>query len=309
MFSVSTRSTGRDYGRAVGVVFAVGAAFAYGVTVVIGRKLASAGLGSSESLGIRFSLAAIALFALVLITRRPLLPPSGERLAAVLLGTVGYAIQATLFYLGLAQGTAGAVALLFYAYPAMVTIGERALARKLPSGRDALAVALSVGGTAVVVVAGGRVQITTAGILFSLAAGAMFAAYLLGGERFLRKTDSLTSAAWVAGGAAVSLLVRAVLTGGVAVPSGTWPRLVLYGLSTAAAFTLMFAALRRIGPTRTAIALTMEAVFSVALAAMFLSERVHPLAAFGGVAILAGAIVASLSAEVADTEVGTFKAD
>jgi drug/metabolite transporter (DMT)-like permease len=56
----------------------------------------------------------------------------------------------------------------------------------------------------------------------------------------------------------------------------------------------MFAGLRRIGPRRTAIVMTLEAVFAIVLAALFLGEGIGPLQLAGGTAILAATILTGL---------------
>lgn len=64
---------------------------------------------------------------------------------------------------------------------------------------------------------------------------------------------------------------------------------------TAIVFTLFFVVLARLGPSRTAIVMALEAVFGVVLSAVFLSEGLRPLVVVGGVAILAGAVLAATS--------------
>src|SRR5438105_8573004 len=110
MQSIARRET-------VGAALAGAAAFAYGITIVVGRSLAKAHLPPSTSLGIRFSMAGLALVAVLAARRAPLLPQRGERMAVIGLGAVGYAVESTFFYLALGRGTAAAGALLFYAYP------------------------------------------------------------------------------------------------------------------------------------------------------------------------------------------------
>jgi drug/metabolite transporter (DMT)-like permease len=66
-------------------------------------------------------------------------------------------------------------------------------------------------------------------------------------------------------------------------------------VATAVAFTLFFMVLARLGPSRTAIVMALEAVFGVVLSAIFLSEGLKPLVVVGGVAILAGAVLAATS--------------
>lgn len=68
------------------------------------------------------------------------------------------------------------------------------------------------------------------------------------------------------------------------------------GVATAVAFTLFFVVLGRVGATHTAIVMALEAVSGVALAVVFLDEAVRVLVGAGGVAVLAGAVLAAFTA-------------
>jgi len=279
----------------VGSVLAASAALSYGVTVVIGRELAKAHLPPADALGLRFGIAGAVLVALLLVRRRPVLAEPGERVRVLLFGAVGYAVESAFFYAGLARGTAAAVTLLFYSYPAVVTVADLAITRRRPPPRLVLALALAASGAAVIAAGSGNVDITGAGIAFSLAAAASFALYLIAGDRLLHRTDSMRIAAGTAVGASASLLTFAAVAGEIQVPADRWWQLLVYGAATASAFAFMFAALRRLGSQRTSVLLTLEAVFAILLAGIFLGEQLGALAALGGAAVLAAAVVISLT--------------
>jgi drug/metabolite transporter (DMT)-like permease len=279
----------------LGSLCGAAAALSYGVTVVIGRDLAKAHLPPADALGFRFGIAGVLLVLLLAVARRPLLPPPGERVRVFLFGALGYAIESTFFYSGLARGTAAAATLLFYSYPAVVTIADLVITRRRPQSAVVVALLLSAGGAGVIAAGSGSVDITTAGIVCALLAAASFAAYLLAGDRFLHKTDPATIAAWTALGASASLLTYATVAGQIDVPSDRWAHFLVYGAATASAFAFMFSALRRIGPQRTSVLLTLEAVFAIVLAAIFLDEALGTAQALGGACVLAGAIIISLS--------------
>jgi drug/metabolite transporter (DMT)-like permease len=278
-------------GRVIGTAAAAAGAFSYGVTVIVNRELATRGFGPDATLGIRFSVAAGVLLGLLAIRRRPLLPVPGERVRALLLGLVGYAIESSLFYRGIQRGSAAAVALLFYSYPALVTVIELVSGRQTPRVRLLAPLALSLAGTALIVAAGSEVTISRAGVLFTLAAAAAFSVYLLASARIVQRTDALTNGAWVAAGAAISLLLQGAATGGLRAPGSSWWLLGLNGLATAAAFSLMFAALKRLGPSLTAVVMTLEALSAVILGALILHERLTTLQLVGGAAILAATVL------------------
>ncbi len=272
---------------ATGVALAGAGAAGYGVTVVIGRSLARDGLAPATALGTRFAIAAAVLAALLAL--RGAGRVSGRSLLAlVALGAIGYAGQSTLFYLSLERGTAATSILLFYAYPALVcAIGWLALREGRPSAVTAAALALSVGGSALVAAGGGSVAIDPLAVVFALGSALVFGLYMITGQRLALGVDAMVKAAAVAAGAAVSSLAQGALTGGLVSPDGRWLALVAYGVFTAAAFTLMFAALARLGARHTSIVMTLEAVFAVGLAALLLGESLGLRQAIGGAALLA----------------------
>jgi drug/metabolite transporter (DMT)-like permease len=280
----------------VGAGCALGAAVAFGVTVVTQRELATRGLSVTTALGVRFSIAALLLLGFLAGTGRPVRPAAGERAGVAVLGVVGYAGEAGLFYAALQRGSAGAVALLFYAYPALVALLEAASGRRPFTRRSAGALLVSTLGTALVVAAGAAVTITSAGVVLALGSAAAFSVYLVASDVVVRRTPSSTAAAWVAAGAGLVLLVAGVATGSLSVPQGAWPLLALNGGATALAFGLLYAALPRLGAGPTAVVMTLEAFVSVGLAALLLDERILPLQAVGGVGIIAATVLVASNA-------------
>jgi drug/metabolite transporter (DMT)-like permease len=271
------------------------AAFSFGCTILFSRTVARDGLAPSVALGIRFACAGTLLLGALLAMRRPLLPPPGERLRAIGLGFVLYAVESTFFYMGLERGTAAAVALIFYAYPAVVALAETAMGAVRLRAQTLVALVLAVSGSAVVAIGGGRVAITGAGVLCVCGSIAFFSTYAIASDRVLQRTDSLTAATWTAIGASAGVLAFGGVRGQLEAPSGhALAALAANGLATACAFTLFFMVLDRIGPTRTGICMALEAVTGVVLAAIFLDEPVRAVVAVGGVAVLAGVILAAL---------------
>jgi len=116
-------------------------------------------------LGTRFGIAAIATLLLLQVMRKPFLPAPGERVRVFLLGAVGYAFESSCFFAGLERGSAAAVALIFYCYPAIVTLVQRDLSRRALG-----TVVLSTAGTVLIVTAGAGVDITNTGVAFALLA-------------------------------------------------------------------------------------------------------------------------------------------
>jgi drug/metabolite transporter (DMT)-like permease len=274
-----------------GVALTATGALSYGITVVIGRSLAESGLPPETVLGARFGLAGVFLIALMAATGRSILPAPGERVRAFLLGAIGYAVESSFFYAGLERGTAAAVALLFYSYPLVVTVFELARGAVRPSPALFGALALGVAGSGTIVAAGGDVTITGAGVAFTLASASCFATYLIVSNRLLVRSDAVASGAWTALGCGISLVVRGALFGSIDAPGQYWDSLIATAVFTAAAFSLMFAGLKRLGATATSVVMTAEAFSAVVLAAIFLDEPLEPVQLLGGIGVLAAGVL------------------
>ncbi len=278
-----------------GTVLAAAGAVAYGLTILCNRTLAQRGYGPQATLSIRFATTAVVLFAILTVLRRPRRPTAGGAGRPLLLGAFGYAIQSSLFYAALQRGTAAAVALLFYVYPVIVTAIELATGRARATARMLAALGLSVAGTALIVATGDSVALSRTGVGFALGAAVSFALYLLASDRFASGTDPMVNGAWVAAGAATSLTLQGVVSGGLRNPGDDLPLMLANGAATAAAFSLLFAALARLGPSRTAMVLTLEALSAVILGALVLGEPVTAAQLVGGSAILGAVVLIAVS--------------
>jgi drug/metabolite transporter (DMT)-like permease len=175
-------------------------------------------------------------------------------------------------------------------------VAEVSLGRATFRPRVAVALALAISGSAIVAVGGGDLAITTTGVLCIAGSIVLFSTYVLVSDRLLVRTDSLTAATWSALGAAAGVTFVGAVRGELEAPDAdAFAALLANGVATAVAFTLWFVVLGRIGATRTAIVMAMEAVVGIVLSAIFLDESVKAIVAVGGVAVLAGAVLAALA--------------
>ena len=272
-------------------------ALCFGSVVVLGKHELEGGITVYSLLAIRFGVAAVVLFALLVALRRSLAAAEGERAGLALLAVCGYAVEATLFFLALEHGTAAAVTLLFFIYPVVVTLMSWVVGGGRPGRLTLLALVCAVSGAAVVVATGTGLSIQARGVVAALGAATTYSVYLVGTDHVLRRTSPLTSAMWVSAGASLGLFAFAALTGNGSFPDGwgEWWPVIAMGLATAAAFVCLLEGIRRIGAIRTAIVSAMEPLAAAALAVVFLGESVTGGIALGGALILVGAVATSLA--------------
>ena len=281
----------------VGALFILLTSLQFGAVVVLGRVATRTGLPVPSFLAVRFAVAAVILAAVLTALRMPLRAARGEGIGLVVLGMLGYAVEAAFFFAGLHHGTAAAVTLLFFTYPVLVSLIYLILGRGLPGWLLGAALTASMAGTALVVVAGGGVDIDGTGILFALGSALTFAFYLIGADAVLRRTNSLGGAMWVSGSASLALAIFALVTGAAQPPVGweEWGPVLGTGAFTAGAFVCLFSGLRRLGAVRTSIISATEPLTAATFAAIFLGEVVSTGTVWGGSLILAGAIAASVA--------------
>lgn len=286
-------SNGGD--QLLGSGYSVVMALMFSVVVIFAKSVHTGG-HPFVMLSFRFGLASALLFIGVAATGRPLLPARGERRAVVLAGVFGYATESALYFAALNHGKAGPVTLLFYTHPVWVMLATIAIDRRAPATRLLIALGLAVAGSAIVVIGGGDVEVAPIGIVLALGCSVAYATYLVAADRTVKRTDPLTAAAWLSGGAAVGNALYAVVFHAAVLPQGAddWSRVLGMAVFSAVAFAAMLAGLRRVGAMRNSIIGVMEP-FSVALLAwVFLHEQVTPTTAVGGALILTGAVLASL---------------
>ena len=215
-------------------------------------------------------------------------------LTALLLGAVGYATQASLYFAALERVDAALVALVLYTYPVLVTVASVVLGRdQLTPGRTAALVAASAG-TVLVVMGTQGVGFDVLGVLLALGAALTYTVYILVGDSTVRQVPPLTLTTLVMTGAAVALTARALVTGGVDMalgPAGWFWVACIAVVSTVVASTAFFAGLRRTGPSSASILSTFEPVATAGLAALVLGELLSPVQLVGGALVLSSVLL------------------
>jgi drug/metabolite transporter (DMT)-like permease len=295
--TVSTSAEAGTRRDLVGGILVAAASLQFGVIVVLGKRVLERGMPVESMLAFRFGVATVLLAGALLVLRRPLVAESGERSGLAVLAFFGYAAESTFFFTAAEHGTAAAVTLLFFTYPAFVALAAWLLGQGAPARLTIVALACAVAGAAIVAGTGTGLAVEAAGVAFALAAAFTYSAYLLGSDRVLRRTSPLTSAMWVSGGASLALFAFSAISGryGSPVVAADWWSILAMGVASAGAFVCLLGGLQRIGAVRTAIVSATEPLSAAFLGFLFLDESVSVGTALGGLLILVGAVVASLA--------------
>jgi len=238
-----------------------------------------------------------------------------ERLSLVVAGVTFLALNLALFT-AYDLSSVGVVLLGFYTYPAFVALASAAcLGEPLGRGKGS-ALGLALAGMVLVVAGpallGGELAVRPEGLALALFAAAAEAFYLLLNRWGHPSVPPAQASGAMLAIAAIGFVLVGILTGNgaalllpIAEP-GLLPLLGFVGLVGAMIpTTLIIIAVRRIGPSRTAILALAEPVVGVVLATVLLDERLEPVQIAGGAAILASGVLLQLVREPALEARGT----
>jgi drug/metabolite transporter (DMT)-like permease len=279
-----------------GLLAVSGAGFA---TLAILAKLAYAqGMRLLEILDLRFGGAALILIIFLLVRRTRVYFGFRRTLPLLLLGVVGYAVQASLYVGALQRIPASVCALLLYSYPAFVALLDWAVNRRRPTRMEWLAMGLALAG---VVLTSGRIgpvsTLDRLGVALVLCSAAWYAGFILASSRVIPRAGSLVGTAWITLGAFCTFTILGALTGELPTEltaSRASIMLAMVVFSTILPIGTFMAGMVRVGPTAAALLSTLEPAFTVLLAAVVLREALTPAQIVGGALVLAAVVLLSL---------------
>jgi drug/metabolite transporter (DMT)-like permease len=288
--AATDRARNVDRRRRAGLAACLVSATGFGALPVLGKAAYDSGLGPLALLWGRFGLAAIAFWFLVAFVVRPARPPARLLMVGLLMGALGYAVEAGLFFVALERVDASLVELLLYAYPAIVTAVALACGREAPAPRLLAALALATLGVIGVFAGSLASGVDPVGLALGLAAAGVYAGYVLAGERLVDAVHPVLLAALVATGATAAFTFAGLVHGGLPHPrtAAAWGSVALIaGIATVVPMAGLFAGIERVGAPTASIVSTFEPVVTVVLAGLFLGESLSLVEAAGAAGVIA----------------------
>ncbi len=278
----------------MGAFLVVLSALGFSTLGIFGRFAYDAGFSRDQMLFWRF-LFALPFFAGLLRLNRISIQSKKRFLTAMALGFVGIGIEASLYFLTLVHLGAALTGIFLYLYPAFVAIFSHFFLGKRLSVSVWLCIALSLVGcflTAGLSTDPSAPSADRLGILYGILTGLWYAVYLLCGERVMKDENPLVVSSGIVSG---SLLVFAILSFShfasvpLKVPAGWSEWCAIAGLAliaTVLPFSTLYVGMKRVGATQASLLSTLEMVFTIVLAAVFLGEKLTLVQIFGAALIL-----------------------
>lgn len=296
--------------RRASLIAVIVSALCFGTLAVLTPLAYAEGAEPLPLLAWRFAIVALLLAAMVWLRDRSALKLGpGDLRRYAMLALTGYGAASVCFFFALLYAPASTVSVLLYAYPALVTAAGWVLFGKEFRWQQAVAVAMTFLGCALVLGLGSEgAGVRWQGIALGLGAAVGYASFNLLSDRWLKGRSSLTMMTYTFGIAALMPAVGAIATGGVASlsPAGWTPAAwgllgVIVVVPTFLAIVLYLEGIRGLGPAQAAVVSTLEPVFTIALATVLLpgQPRLGPVQLLGVVLVLAGVAFSEISARSA----------
>ncbi|MEE8120280.1 MAG: DMT family transporter [Anaerolineales bacterium] len=303
----STRRNGgdEDRSRLTGAVLCTVSAAGFASLSILGKLAINADLNIVTILSLRF-MGAAALLAIYLsfFRQRTLFFDARQVFILILLGAVGYTGQSALYFAALERNPASLNSLLLYVYPAFVALFNWFVNHRTLSAREWVALAIASFGVILtlnpvrILQSAGSEPIDLVGVALVIGSAIWYAAYIIGSDRFIRPAGPWVSLFWISLGAAISFTAAGAFSHTLDFKLGLESIFILLGmvtLGTILALGTFLAGIQRVGPTTASLLSTLEPVFTVLLAIVFLGEFLTRIQTVGGGLVLAAAVLLSTS--------------
>ena len=285
------------------------AAILFAVNGTVSKVILASGLSSPRLAQVRSTGAFVVLLLAIVVVRPRLLRVARRELAFLaVFGVAGLASVQVFYFLAIHRLAIGIALLIQYLAPLLVALWARYAMYEPVRRRIWGALALALGGLALMVQLWQGVKLDGLGVTYALIAAVAFALYILLAERAVSRRDAISVSCY---GFLFSALFWAIVQPWWTFPSSVPGRdvsllghladwhlpvwalmswMVLFG--TIVPFALVVGALRHVSATRAGIVAMLEPVAATVVAYGWLAESLSAVQIAGGLVVLAGILLA-----------------
>ena len=292
----------------VGLLFAVGSAFAFGMSGPLAKSLMESGWSPTAAVTARLAGGAVVMAIFATIVRPDWFREALQhRKTVVAYGLIPIAGAQLCFFNAVSHLSVGVALLLEYTAPVLVVAWLWARTRRRPSNLTLAGVAIAIAGITLVLDVFSGAHINLVGIGWAAAAAICAACYFVMSDEVSADGSGLNSITLAAGGLIVGAAAVALLGASGVMPlifathdavvagwTTSWvvPAIALAVVPTAIAYTLGIMGIARLRPRFASLVGLSEVMFAVLLAWALVGEAMSPTQALGGAVVLAGLVLA-----------------
>lgn len=277
----------------LGVIYVIVSAVGFGVMSIFAVYAYGAGASVTSLLFLRFLLAAILFFGLMLLRRESLVINKKQLLSLILLGGVLYTLQSLSFFSAVQYIPTSLAGLVLYTFPVFVAILSFFVDKELLRLKTVAAMLLSLLGLGLVLGLSFD-GIQPLGVVLAFAAALFYSVYIVVGNRVGKGLSPYVTSGYIALFAACSSFAVAQGNGGVSLSfetQGWWALGGIVVFSTVVAISCFFRGLQLIGSTKASVISMVEPVVTILFSAVLFGELLGGLQWIGASAVIVGAVL------------------
>ncbi|KJS12427.1 MAG: permease [Desulfotomaculum sp. BICA1-6] len=281
----------KQYYTGVSLVFV--SAIGFGLLPIFALYAYQGGVNVTTLLLLRFSLAAVCYFVLVLINKVNIKLDKNLLVLLFVMGSIFYMLQSN-FYLAAVQYIPASVAvLIFYTHPIFVAVLSLIFYKESLTGNILISILISIIGLTMVLGSdfGG---LSARGLMLAGGAALVYSCYIVLGQRVLKQLPVMVASLMVTMFASFSLLAIGIATDSLNFNMQPMAWMALAGMvafSTVLSVFTFFRGISLIGSTKASILSMVEPLTTIGFSALLFGERMSWLQLAGGLAVLAGSLL------------------
>lgn len=292
----------------LGLLFAIGSAFTFGMSGPLAKSLMVAGWSPTAAVAARLAGGALVLAVIATVVKPDWLRQAREHARTVVLyGMIPVAGAQLCYYNAVAHLSVGVALLLEYTSPVLVIAWVWATTRQRPRGLTLAGVALAIIGITLVLDVFHGARVDAVGVAWGLGAALCAVCYFMMSDAVTADGSGLHAITLAAGSLVVATVAVAALgmsgvmpmrfTANDAIVAGLtlpwYAAVLLMGIiATAIAYTLGISGVARLRPSFASLMGLAEVLFAVLAAWLMLSEKLTAVQVVGGAVVLVGLVLA-----------------
>lgn len=277
-----------------GVVIVLLAAFSFALGPAFAKFAYINEVTVMTLLFIRFSLAALALFCYLLITKQNIRLDQRTLLGLFFIGAVCNTMQGFCYFSALKYISASLTVVIAFTYPTITAIVSCLVDHEPITKRIAFSLISSFAGLALMV--GTDLQnINVIGVFLATGASLFYTTYVVVGNRILKKVPSIIDSSYVILFYAVGVFMLSLVSSNrinFAFQGAAWPWILGLVVFSTIGILSFLKGVTILGPTKTSVLCTFEPLFGVVIAMIVFHEWLTGIQFLGAAAVIVGALMA-----------------
>ena len=280
--------------KTIGFIFVLLSGVGFGFLGIFGRLAFQSGMSVGELLTFRFFMAAILLWASILIFRPKLVRlPFRQVLISIFLGVFGYAVFSTLYFRSIEGISVPLAALILFTFPIFVNLSAHFFLKERMHSHQTMSLVIACIGMAILLW-GPIIVNSLSSVVSAFLAALCYSIYVLVSGKLQKKVPPLSSSLYVISASAIALFLFHGPDPVRLIEFSLKQKLIILGIavvSTIGPLTLFLAGLQRMSSSKASIVVMIEPVVATVAAWLILSEQLTWLQLLGALMILAALVI------------------